>query len=305
MNPDLVPLTFAFLIAPGSLEQQGLLLARSIRTFGGGLAQQPIWAALPEMGKVLADETREALDELDVALVPFNLEESALRFPFAAKVYAAAAVEEKVAGETAVLAWMDTDALVLQEPNPLLLPAGKTLGYRPVDHANIGSPFTEPPNAFWQAVYDRCGVAASQLCPMVTSVDEVQLRPYFNAGLLAVRPERSLLQKWRETFDALYEHPDFTPFYEQDFLYRIFIHQAVLAGVLLYHMPPSEMLLLPYLVNYPLHMHREYPANRRPARVNDLITTRYDLLADKLEQLTALPMDESLKSWLTTHWHPS
>ena len=67
---------------------------------------------------------------------------------------------------------------------------------------------------------------------MKTHVDGNTIRPYFNAGHLAVRPEKRLLRKWSETFLELYKAPEFQRFYA-DGRYRIFMHQAVLSGVIL------------------------------------------------------------------------
>ena len=127
-------------------------------------------------------------------------------FPFAVKVFAAAAAESLARGQADYLAWMDSDSIVVSEPKALLLSDGKDLGYRPVDHTLIGSPYDAPIDRFWESIYRHCGVPESRgfPFPMVTSVDERRIRPYFNAGLLVVRPERGLLQSWRERFHRLY-----------------------------------------------------------------------------------------------------
>lgn len=291
-------MTVAFVAAPGRSASQALLLARSIRAFGGALADMPVWAFVPNETDQLAKSIRAELQALGVVLVPFALDPLAANFPFAGKVYAAAEAERQACDRSAVLAWMDTGSMVIQEPAALCLERDITFGYRPVDHTLIGSPYEDPPDDFWRLVYRRCGVPEERLFPMTTSVDLKQIRPYFNAGMLVVRPEQRPLRLWRDYFEQLYRRPEFTEFYSQETLFRIFFHQAVLAAAILVSTAPAKMRELPYQVNYPLHMHEDYPANIRPARLNDLITCRYEQFFDDTQWPDQITVDEPLKGWL-------
>jgi hypothetical protein len=58
------------------------------------------------------------------------------------------------------------------------------------------------------------------------------------------------------------------------------------------------MTELPYLINYPLHMHNQYPSERKVSTLNDLITGRYDTLFQDPGWQEAIPIREPLKSWL-------
>jgi len=193
---------------------------------------------------------------------------------------------------------MDADSIVLQEPQELLLKTGKALGYRPVDHTLIGSPYREPRDAFWTAIYAACGVAEDRAFPITTTVDQEIIRPYFNAGLLAVRPTRGVLRRWRDGFDRLYREPIFEPFYQQNVLYRIFMHQAVLAGTVLAAMDSQELQALSNRVSYPLHLHSRYPSARRAKVMNELITCRYDTWFQEANWKESIAVQEPLASWL-------
>ncbi len=303
--PDL---TFSFAAVPGEAEMEAVLLVESIRAFGGRLAGSTVRVMVPASVE-LSDSTPAALNRLNASVHAFDVSPDALAFPFAAKVYAAAEAERLAAEEDAILVWTDRGALFLQEPDALLLPANKALGYRPVDHTVIGSTFDEPLDAFWSLIYERCHIPAAHVYPMTASVDRRVLRPYFNAGMLVVDPRRGLLRRWRDDFDRLYRLPEFRPFYDQDVRYAIFAHQAVLAGTVLSTMRPDELVELPHLVNYPLHMHRDYPAELRPARLNDVISVRYeDLLRDGTWQ-EMIRVDEPLRGWLVDQqargWPPA
>ena len=291
-------LLFASLALPNLTATQSVLLARSIRSFAGSAADSAIWLLVPEPSDRLAPAASQALSELDVAIQPVDLDPAAHAFPFAAKVFAAAAAEECADGRSSLLAFLDADSLILQEPSALLLPASASLGCRPVDLKLIGSPWDQPVDPFWALIYEHCGVQADQLWPVTTAADQQLIRAYFNAGLLVVRPERGLLRRWRDTFARLVLLPEFEPFYRQDPLYRIFMHQAVLAGVLMATLTPGEVAVLPSLVNYPLHLHARYPARDRPTRLNQIIACRYDTFFEDPDWRQAIAIDEPLRTWL-------
>ncbi len=291
-------LTFAFLISPGKSERQALMLARSIRSFAGEFASSPIWGLVPEATAKLDAVIASELAALDVQQLHYPIGEDQRQFPFAAKVYASAAAEFQLAGRTQILVWMDTDSMVINEPFALTLEEGKVLGFRPVDHRLIGSLYEEPIDAFWKLVFECCQVEEARYFPITTSVDQQKIRPYFNAGMLVVRPEGGLLRSWRDNFDQTYQLEALRPFFNANRLYRIFFHQAILAGTILSTLKGQELQELPHLVNYPLHMHAGYPASLRPANINDLITCRYDTALDNADWQNILPILEPLKSWL-------
>ena len=268
-------LIFATPIAPGAAEREAVLLARSIRAFGGALAENAIWALTPDP-EALSGETRAALRALSVELLPFAIDAAALDFPFAVKAYAAAAAEQAARGRADLLAWLDSDTLVLQEPRALLLASDKALACCPIHHLRIGPSYDAPLDPFWRLVYDACATPEDRAFLMHTAVGGDRIRPHINAGLLVVRPERGVLTAWRDTFDRVYRQPAFEQFYEQNVRYRIFVHQAILSGTALSLLEPQEFLVLPGSYNYPLHLHADFPPERAAASLNALVTCRYD-----------------------------
>jgi hypothetical protein len=292
-------LTFATMVIPGQTEPEAVLLARSLRTQGGALAGQPVCVFYPETGTPLADATRAELAALDVRLEPVQVEPDTLRFPLAAKVFAAAAAEAQA--ESGLLVWMDSDTIIIQEPAEFLLPDGAALGYRPVHHILIGSRYDEPLDAFWSLIYARCDVPDAHVFPMQTVADGLRIRPYVNAGLLVVRPDRGLLQAWRDRFRTLYRLPEFAPFYKQNVRYAIFMHQAVLAGVMLACLEPGALCELSPRVNYPLNLHHEHLHQDRPDTLDALVTCRYDTYFDSPDWVDRLPAGMRLEAWIAEH----
>jgi hypothetical protein len=197
---------------------------------------------------------------------------------------------------------MDCGALILQPPTALLLPEAVSLAARPVDLVLIGSRFDQPLEPFWELIYHHCRVPGAHVFPMRSMVDLLELRPYFNAGLLAVRPPEGLLQAWWDDFLQLYRLPEFEPFYQLNPRYRLFMHQAVLAGSLLQRLSPTHYLELPAAVNYPLHFHTRYPVEHRPATLDELVTCRYETLFDQPGWWDKIPpASPLLLDWLEAH----
>jgi hypothetical protein len=295
----------ATFIRSGGSCREALLLAESIRSFTGKLANCPLQVYCPEALDTVDEQDRTGLQELGVEWIHFPLEEETLRFPFAAKTCASGGAEAHADGQARVLVWVDSGSLFFQEPGVLALEEGVALGYRPVDHTLIGSHYEEVITPFWAEVYEACRVPSRRVFPMQTSQDGNILRPYFNAGMLAVRPEHGILRAWGEKFMNLYREAFFEGYYQKDQVYAIFVHQVVLSAVILAVCSREELIELPHLVNYPLHMHREYPPEKRPARINDLVSCRYEQVFQDSDWRRWLPVDEPLKSWLEARFSPA
>jgi len=270
-------LIFTSIVHPSkSSETDALLLVESIRAFAGSLSQAPIWCFVPEYGKQLSGVAKSRLLELDATLIPFKIDREASQFPFTCEVSAAALAEETSLGKTSFLVWMMPNTVMVQEPKDFLLENGKSIGLRPVHHTLIGSRYGELVDPFWTLIYSYCNVPENRIFPMMTHVDGTTIRPYFNAGLLVTRPEKQLLQAWRCTYFAAYAEPSFQEFYRQDERYKVFIHQAILSGVILSALSTNEIQELPSKYNYPLHLHAQDVTGQTPSCLEELVTFRHE-----------------------------
>jgi hypothetical protein len=294
-QPDVI---FAYMIPPGSPARTTMLLAESLRAFGGEMAGNEIWAFLPQLEQTFPEQVWSRLNDLKVRPIPFQLPPYALGFPFAAKVFAAGLAEQKAENQAELLCWMDHDTLFLQEPSQLLLAADKRLGCCPVHHTLIGSRFDQPLDAYWSQVYKHCQVNPEKAFPVTTIVDNQVLRPYYNAGLLVVRPEDVLLRAWQGAFFRYYIDPVYEPFYRQSELYRTFIHQSILAGIIINRLDQPEILELPFTYNYPLHLQQSFPVERRARVINTLASCRYENIFNQPDWKDQVPVEEPLTSWL-------
>jgi hypothetical protein len=297
MKPE--QLIFTTIVFPQKRSQlNALLLIESIRNFAGSLAEKPIWVFTPESSQLLAKSTIKGFEECDVKLISFVMDESKLPFFFADTIQAIAFAESMAERDTNLLAWLDSNTLILAEPAEFLIPDSKSLTYRPVHHTLIGSRYTEPLDLFWTHIYEACQVPQDRVFPMVTHVDATQIRPYFNAGCLITRPTNRLFRTWHDTFFELYRNRECRGFYQQDDRYEIFIHQAALSGVILSMFPPEELQELPGTYNYPLHLFQEDVSDNRPSTLEDLVTIRHEGLYQDPDWINSLPAKEPLKKWI-------
>jgi hypothetical protein len=273
---DKVPVVFASFAGSEEQKKHTLVLAESIRTFGGRYADAPIRVYVPGALKDSNPAVAGKMQALEVELKTATAPDKALWLYFARKVFAAAAAEGDAEKTAALLVWMDEDTVVLREPGELVLEEGKSFGYRPVMHKLIGSAWSEPPDEFWSRVYDRLAIPEGAAFPMTTPADLAAIRPYFNAGLLVVRPERGILRKWAECFSFLYEDKVFVDWCRKDVRKRIFLHQVALVGAVLPPVKREEMIEFSSAVNYPLFHDEMFGDKTKFDSIEEVITIRYD-----------------------------
>jgi hypothetical protein len=256
------------------------LMIESLRTFGGRFKDVPVWVYLTEGLLASESEHLEGIESLAGEFFLGQAPEEAVWFYLSRKVFASAQAEKQAAGKTGILAWLDVDTIFLQEPGELLLPKGKSLGYRPVMHRNISPLYDEPLDEFWKRAYANMGIPESSIFPMRTAADEDKIRPYFNAGCLVVRPERGLLRKWAEAFPLLYRDPVLKEMCRRDERKRIFIHQVALTGAVLKHLGRGEIEELSNRINYPLFFGEMFGAKRDFHDLSEAVTIRYETFFD-------------------------
>ena len=271
------PVIFASYAGDGEQLHNTRILVESIRTFGGQFADAPVWIYAPSSVLKTQEKLVKSFSPLGADVRPSDAPRESREFSYAGKVFAAARAEAAAKGAFSILVWMDEDTVVLAEPRELLLVQGKTLGYRPVTHQNIGSLYSEKPDAFWRRVYEKLSIPESAVFPMKTVADGKTLRPYFNAGLLAVRPERGLLNKWAEAFSSMYSDPVLAEICRKDERARTFLHQAALSGAIMKHLGRDEMALLPDGYNYPVFFKETYGADKAFNTLDGVVTLRYDV----------------------------
>ncbi len=260
--------------AARGFEVQTLILVKSLRQFGGVMADIPVWIGVP-YGHEMASEVFDKLTTLDVRIVPFDIDEKLLRFPFGAKTIAAAYVEAEAEKNGLALAWHDRTGMIRQAPQAFHLPEGRRLGFRPTDIANIGVPADQPLTPFWKDICTHFNISKDALTPIRTVIDETLIHLYINAGLLVVRPEQGILRQWAENLAESYMLPKFVAHYQEKQLYGVFMHQAALTAAVVQITRPEERQILPENYLFSVDNFFNYPEEKRPASLDEIITGRF------------------------------
>ena len=219
-------------------------------------------------------------------------------FPLAAKIFAAAEAESLAEQAGApLLIWLDPDSLFIHEPLELLLKSHEKIAISPVHLKNISGLADQPLDDYWKTIYAHFNISEGDLFHVTSMIDQKEIYPHFNAGLISIKPQLGILRQWKENFLSLYDDEKMRALYETDRRYKLYAHQAVLAATIVTLCKQTEIKLLPPIYNYPLHVASQQAADKKPAAINDLVTARYDDFNDP-EWISALPCREPFKSWL-------
>ena len=192
---------FAFLacVERGRLEQEAVLLCRSIRRYAGRHRDAPIHTFAPRLGMDVTAATRDQLAMLNVVHHELPLNTSLPDYGMANKVFSCAWAEEHLDAD--VLVFLDSDTVMIGEPSALVLPADVSAAVRPADSVPMNSTGPgHPMEPYWMDVYKFCGIETE---PYVRTELGRWVRAYFSAGLVAVRRDRGLFQCWRDNLLSL------------------------------------------------------------------------------------------------------
>lgn len=285
----------AFHYCPGETNSEACLLAKNLSEWDSRFMEYEHWIfELPnKQSKKNAVTFVSGFEKIEL-----QMPDEVLDYPFAAKVFAAAEAEERAEKlQAPQLIWLDPDTLFIQEPAEQMLKPGEKIAVAPVHLLNISSPAAAPIDKFWKLVYAHCQLSEDQIFEMTSIVDRMVIRAHFNAGLIAVNPHSGILRRWRDNFQTLYRNPCMEIFYQTDFRYKVFAHQAILSATILQTCNRSEIKLLPARYNFPLHLLKKILPQFQPVNLDELITVRYDQFKNP-GWTSLLPTSEPLQSWL-------
>ncbi len=199
-----VALAFVICVEAGSLEEQAVLFAESIRDWGGTHAGSRIVSVEPRGESGIADATFAEFERLGVEHRAEELNDRFPKYPIANKVLTAAWAERELGEE--VIAVCDTDTFFANDP--VLLEVQQGAAARPVGQKKRGSTGPDDENdEYWERMYRLCGVDARPFTE--TTRAGTKIRAYFNSGLLAVRRDEAILAQWLSDFLTLMDAKHF------------------------------------------------------------------------------------------------
>jgi hypothetical protein len=256
-------LTFVFCVEPGRLESEAILLVDSIRHFGGRHAGAAIFAVQPRGNEPLRAETLQAFAFHGVIHRAAVLNTDYARWPTTNKVYAIASVEKRAT--TPYLVFVDTDSVIVNEPSEFVLAEGVDLAVQPTVRQLRGSTGPGDANdAFWLQVYRTCGVPEPHY--VLTMLDRVAIRGYYNGGLVVMRRSASLGKRWLELLRRI------GPSLPEDIRYNLdqIALAAVAAGI------QNQVHVLPAQYNYNISRRGQFVLDApRLVKLEQLVHVHY------------------------------
>ena len=196
--------TFGMCVEPGPLELQALMFVRSLRRFGGALADSPVIMVSPR-GKPFTASIKPLFEELGCSMAVEDLNTDYPDYPLANKPFAAAWIADRVESR---LWFLDCDTLIVRDLSPLadcIEHDAETIarcvwpgGFKGVGSHGPGDE-NEP---FWMAAYALCGAKHEPFIDVPWG--DRKIRGYWNSGVILSRKSH-IFHEWLRCFRLLRE----------------------------------------------------------------------------------------------------
>ncbi|MBD2089432.1 hypothetical protein H6F67_06150 [Microcoleus sp. FACHB-1515] len=161
-------------------------MVQSLRQYGGKFAAAPIIAVTPRFGPPLSKDTLQVFDELGVTYLRPQIKTNYPWFKFLNKPLALVAAEEHITSEA--VAWLDSDLLIVDEPDKLELAESEDFLGFPVECKEMGtSGLGDPYEPLWQEFCRLLDINIADLPWVITAETNEQVRLYFNGGIFVYR----------------------------------------------------------------------------------------------------------------------
>jgi hypothetical protein len=290
---DLAIMTYAL---NGEQVRSVKALIRSVRDLAGPYRDSRIFVVLGGPDKTAG----EALKGPNILLLDLDMDAAFRDYPLAGKAFAAAQVEKAQDRDAGTLVWLDPGVLVLGSLTALDLEERFDAVLRPVTLSNtIGLPPGVESDDYWKPIYEANGLDYRKLPVLETIADQVRIQPYYNCEVYSVNPKEGICAAWADTLARLLKDENYQRSSCSIFLRRLFLHQAVLSGVISARLKPDRIRPLPLTSGYPFNQHPNLSASRRVSSLNDLAVVIFD---DAWERnpawMDSIPIREPLRDWL-------
>jgi hypothetical protein len=195
--------TFVCCVESGSLETQTVRMIESLRRWGGKFADAPIYAVTPRFGPPLAKQTHQIFEKFQVKYLYFQKNDKYAWNKFLNKPSALVAVEELA--QTECIGWLDSDLLIVDEPDQLTLNQEESFLACASDK-NIGTTgLQDPYEAYWQEICKCVGIDIETLPWIKTEQEGILIRLYWNSGIFVYRRSTNFAQHYLQTCLQLFD----------------------------------------------------------------------------------------------------
>lgn len=232
-------ITFTCCVESGPLEQGVIRLVESLRAFGGEFAGSQVVAVTPRRGPALRPDTLRRFAELGIEYARITPRNRYAWMPYLNKAYALAEAERRARGD--IVAWLDSDILVLAPPHGLLLADDEDLAVCPRDK-NVGT--SGPADSFepyWSKLCADVGLTVDDLPWVNTTADAQRVRLYWNAGIFSYRPATGFLDAWRATIEKELDSTDSSTLDKMFWVDQVSLGLAAVTHEMRYRNLPGEL----------------------------------------------------------------
>jgi hypothetical protein len=193
-NPQI---TFVCCIESGTLETQTVRMVESLRRWGGQFADAPLIAVTPRFGSPLLPKTRQAFEQLQVKYLSFQAESRYSWFGFMNKPNALVAAQENSKSE--FICWLDSDILILGQPDKLILNQGEDFLACSTDDDGATSGPDHPCEPYWKEVCQLAGIDLENFPWVTTEREGRRIRLYWNSGVFVYRRSTDFANHYLQT----------------------------------------------------------------------------------------------------------
>ncbi len=244
------PSVLIYFIIEKHIEENTLLLAKSIRRFSDSDKKYSLIAFNPRKSR-LSKSVICDLERLNVQLNHINLNRHFDFYPLSNKVFVSSYVEEHYSSEFDILMFLDSDTLVLKPLDSLFNRSFK-VAIKPESDNIVGLRVQQDPDLFWQILYENANLESSCAWSVTTSIDNVEIKAYYNSGVIVTKGSAGIFQTWKDFFlSTITDRRSF----QIDYVKYYFIEQASLSMAIVKNINNTDVISLNNNFNFPLHLY--------------------------------------------------
>jgi len=298
INAANLPDKFAFMtsVSTGEQERSVRAMIRSIRANAGEYRNCKVYVVLAQpdeaSGNLLAGD--------NVELLSVEADSIFLDYPLAIKAFAASYVEQEVREKIRTLVWLDPGVIVLNSPESLDLKGKYDVSVRPVSLVNnIGLQPGVEPNDYWSPIYKANRLDYRTVRTIETIVDAVQIQPYYNCEVYSINPRLGLCKEWAAQLEDLLRDESYQTNTCTTPQRRLFLHQAILSGIIASRIKADRIKALPLTSGYPFNQHDRLAEEKKVSSLNEVSVVIFDYAWSSITAwMDMIRIDEPLRSWL-------
>lgn len=284
-------------VSSGEQERSVRAMIKSIRANAGEYRNCKIYVVLAQPDEV----TGNLLAGENVELLRPETDSIFLNYPLAIKASAAAYVEQLVRNKIRTLVWLDPGVIVLDSPESLNLKGRSDVCVRPVSLVNnIGLPPGVEPDNYWSPIYKTNKLDYKTVPTIETVVDAVQIQPYYNCEIYSVNPGLGICKEWAAQLSVLLRDDGYQGNTCTTPRRRLFLHQAVLSGIIASRIKADRIKGLPLTCSYPFNQHDQLAEEKKVSSLNQVSAVIFDYAWSGIPAwMDKIRIDEPLRSWLS------